>query len=184
MGEPALGPEVRQHPLGDQHGAQRDRHDQDRRDQPLVAALDAHPEGDRQRDADVDDRGRQRELQRRPDRRPQVVGREELVVVREPAAFRRRERQPQPVEERIDEQREHEQRRRRGEQQRAVERRAGERGSGGGGTGVHGRSRFVRPVTPASAGRRAPARAARGRPACRRVPPVAPYAGRAALPSR
>ena len=69
-----------------------------------------HPVGDRQREADVDQRRRQRELQRR--RRSCCTGygcEKKRVIVREPAALLRLERQHEPVDERVDEQQQHEQ---------------------------------------------------------------------------
>ena len=121
LGKPSLGAEVRQHAFGDQHGAERDRHDQDRRHPALIRRLDPHLERDRQRQPDVDQRRRKREPQRGPDRRPEIVGGEEVRVVGERPALLGRERQPQSVEERVDEQQQHEQRGRRHQQQRAVE---------------------------------------------------------------
>ena len=97
-------------PCGDQHGAERDRDDEDRRDQALVAAISARIlNAIGSASPTLISVAGSASLQRGPDRRPQVVGREEVRVVGERAALLRVERQRESVEERIDEQQHHEQ---------------------------------------------------------------------------
>src|SRR6266480_4444091 len=117
--QPAFGAEVSEHALGNQHGAERDRNHQDRRDRSLVARLVAHAEGNRQRQRHVDDRHRKREIEGGVERAPQMAVGEELGVVGEPVALRRLEGQDQPVEERVDEKKQHEYHCRRDEDERA-----------------------------------------------------------------
>ena len=90
--QPSLRAEIGQHAFCDEHGAERDRNDEDRRHPALIAGLDAHLVGDGQREADVDQCRRQRELERRPDRRPKVVSREKMLVVAKPPALLRLKR--------------------------------------------------------------------------------------------
>ena len=100
--EPALRPEIVEQALRDEHRPERDRQDEQRGEQPL-ASQQPDPERDRHREQQADDAHRQRELQRGPDRAVLERVGEERDIAREQAAGLRREAQPEPVEERINE---------------------------------------------------------------------------------
>ena len=118
--EPAARTEIGQQPLGHQHRAERDRHHEDRRQQPRIGHQ-ANAQRHRDGEHDIHQRRRHRDQQRRADRVVQKWIGEERRVIREPPALFRREGQKQPVQERIDEQRQHDEHAGQHEQRHAVQ---------------------------------------------------------------